>query len=44
MSKLSSPAEYEDDIVEGSGPLRLLVFLPYLLILACPHPQPGLLN
>ena len=34
MSKLSSPAEYEDDIVEGGRPSRLLAFLPYLLILA----------
>ena len=34
MSKLSSPAEYEDDIVEGSQPSRLFSFLPYLLILA----------
>ena len=34
MSKLSSPPEYEDDIVEGSRPSRLLAFLPYLLILA----------
>jgi len=34
MSKLSSPAEYEDDIVEGSKPSRLFSFLPYLLILA----------
>ena len=34
MSKLSSPADYEDDIVEGSKPSRLFSFLPYLLILA----------
>ena len=34
MSKLSSPAEYEDDIVEGSKPSRLFSFLPYLVILA----------
>ncbi len=34
MSKLSSPAEYEDDIAEGGKSSRLLSFLPYLLILA----------
>ena len=34
MSKLSSPAEYEDDIVEGRKSSRLFSFLPYLLILA----------
>ncbi len=34
MSKLSSPAEYEDDIAEGGKSSRLLTFLPYLLILA----------
>jgi len=34
MPKLSSPAEYEDDIVEGRRPSRLLAFLPHLLILA----------
>ena len=33
MPKLSSPAGYEDDIVEGGRPSRLLAFLPYLLIL-----------
>ncbi|MFY9876733.1 MAG: hypothetical protein WAL20_13990, partial [Rhodomicrobium sp.] len=33
MSKLSSAAEYEDGIVEGGRPSRLLAFLPYLLIL-----------
>ncbi len=33
MSKLSSPADYEDDIVEGRKSSRLLAFLPYLLIL-----------
>ena len=34
MSKLSSPAEYEDDIVEGRKSSRVFGFLPYLLILA----------
>ncbi len=34
MSKLSTPAEYDDDIVEGAKSSRLLSFLPYLLILA----------
>ena len=34
MSKISSPAEYEDDIEESSKSSRLLTFLPYLLILA----------
>jgi len=34
MSKLSSPADYEDDIEEGGRSWRLFSFLPYLLILA----------
>ena len=34
MPKLSSPAEYEDDILEGRKSSRLFSFLPYLLILA----------
>ncbi len=33
MSKLSTPAELEDDIAEGGRPSRLLAFLPYLVIL-----------
>lgn len=34
MSKLSSSAEYDDDVAEGGKSSRLLSFLPYLLILA----------
>ena len=42
MSKLSSAAEYEDGIVEGGRPSRLLAFLPYLLILTLTLRRGGL--